>query len=71
MVKEKMYDEALKEFEVALEIEPRSKEILMQVFDLAVITKNKEKAGNTLNLIKRFHPGEDLSELEKKLSELK
>ena len=66
--KNKRWDEALREFKVAREIEPRAKDALRSLTECYIELKKPEEAKVYLDKLKRFYPDEDLSDLEKKLS---
>lgn len=67
LVKEKRYIEAIKEFKVALELEPRSKSILYKLFDVYIQIEDKVAARAIFRKLKRFFSNEDLSAREKLL----
>jgi len=69
MLKNSQLDGALREFRVAVEIEPRDKEALVGLVECYIKLEKSEEAKTYFDRLKRFHGEEDFSELEKKLSE--
>ena len=69
LVKEKRLEEAAREYKVALELEPRDKDVLKKLCSIYIKLKDVDSAKTIITKIKRFHPDEDISDLEKEISE--
>ncbi len=67
LVKEKQFKDALLEYKVALELEPRDKVVLKKIFNVYIEIKDYTEAEAILKRFKRVHPDVDFSALEKKL----
>ena len=68
MLKHEQLDGALREYKVASEIEPRDKDALEGLTRVYLKLKNADEAQKAFDRLKRFHPDEDFSQLEKELS---
>lgn len=62
------FKEAVREFKIAVEMEPREKEALKGLVSSLVDLKKADEAKEYFERLKRFYADEDFSELEKKLS---